>query len=150
MRSTINSQRGISAIMIVVLIVLFALLGSYMATMSTIGSLTATQSASAMQAWFAARSGVEWAAHQSLAASDGGCTCATNCCAGINGQTLNFTEAGLNGFQATVACSDSSYSEAGSSYCVYDLNVNASNNSTAQLTSVSRSISLSISDRNAP
>jgi Tfp pilus assembly protein PilX len=150
MMKTSNRQTGFSAIIVVILIVLFALLGAYMSTMSSIGSLNTTQSASAMQAWFTARSGVEWAVHQSLAASDGGCTCAVDCCTGIDAQILNFTEAGLNGYQATVSCSASNYTEASASYCVYELDVSATNNSPAQLTSVSRTITISISDRNAP
>ena len=144
-------QTGFSAIIVVVMIVFFALLGTYMATMSSISSLNTSQSAGAMQAWFAARSGVEWAVHQALAASDGGCTCATNCCTGISGSTLNFSEGGLNGYQATVdVCNAVNYSEASASYCVYDLTVSASNNSSVQLTSVYRTITLSISDRNTP
>jgi MSHA biogenesis protein MshP len=144
-------QTGFSAIMVVIMIVLFALLGTYMATMSSISSLNTTQSASAMQAWFAARSGVEWAVHQALAASDGGCTCETTCCPSISGSTLSFTEAGLNGYSATIdVCSAVTYNEASASYCVYDLSVSASNSSTVQSTSVYRAITLSISDRNAP
>jgi MSHA biogenesis protein MshP len=143
-------QCGASAMIVVVLIVLFALLGTYMSTMSTLGSLTTTQSGSAMQAWFAARTGVEWAVQRSLEASEGGCTCAANCCAGINAQILNFSEGGLNGYSANITCSAGGVTESTISYCVYDLSVTASNNSSAQMTSVSRTISLSISDRNAP
>ena len=150
MMSSVKCQQGFSAMIVIVLIVLFALLGTYMSTMSSLSSLTTTQSGSAIQAWFAARTGVEWAVQQSLAASDGGCTCATNCCTGINGQSLNFSEGGLNGYDATVSCTARSIKEAGANYCVYDLSVSASNSSPAQLTSVARTISLSISDRNAP
>lgn len=146
----LHKQHGVSAIIVVVLIVLFALLGTYMTSMSTISSLNTTQSASAMQAWFAARSGVEWAVHNSLAASDGGCTCATNCCSGINGQTLNYSEMGLDGYSVTVSCSAVSVTEAAANYCVYNLGVTGTNNSPVQMTSVSRTISLSVSDRNAP
>lgn len=143
-------EHGFSAITVIVLIVLFAILGTYMLSMSTLGVLNTTQSGSAMQAWFAARTGVEWAVQKSLNASDGGCTCATNCCTGINGQTLNFTEGGLDGYSADVSCSAGAVTEATSNYCVYNLSVTSSNNSGAQMTSVSRTISLSISDRNAP
>lgn len=135
---------------VVVLIVLFALLGTYMVSMSTISSLNTTQSASAMQSWFAARAGVEWAVQQSLAASDGGCTCATTCCTGINAQTISFSEGGLNGYTATVGCSASSATEASSNYCVYNLDITGSNNSSAPLTTATRTISLSLSDRSAP
>jgi hypothetical protein len=148
--NSIYRQRGVSLMLVVVLIVLFALLGTYMSTMSTLGSLTTTQSGSAMQSWFGARSGVEWAVQRSLAASDGGCTCAANCCAGIDGQSLNFVEGGLDGYTASVSCAANNVIEAGSNYCVYNLSITASNNGASQLTSVSRTISLSISDRNAP
>jgi len=146
----IKRQQGASAIIVVVLIVLFALLGTYMLTMSTLSTLGTTQSGSAMQSWFAARSGVEWAVHRSLAASDGGCTCATNCCSGIDGQTLGFSGGGIGNYSAVISCSASSVTEASANYCVYDLGVTATNNSSAQMTSTSRTISLSISDRNAP
>lgn len=136
--------------MVLVLTVLLALLGTYMLTMSTLTSIGTSQAGAAMQVWFAARSGAEWAIHQSLSASDSGCTCAVNCCAGINGQTLNFNEAGLDGYQAAISCSASNYIEAGNSYCVYSLGVNASNNGSSQFTSVSRILSLAITDRNAP
>jgi len=133
-----------------VLIVLFALLGTYMLTLTVTGSLSTTQSASAMQAWFAARSGAEWAVHQSLAASDGGCTCAVNCCAGIDGETVNFSGGGMNGFVANTACASRAVTEAGTDYCVYDLEIGASNSSPGPLTSVFRSITLSVTDRDAP
>ena len=143
-------QQGIGAIIVVVLITLFALFGTYMLSMSSISSLNTTQSSSAMQVWFTARSGVEWATHQSLAASDGGCTCATNCCVGINGQTLSFTEGGLNGYSTTITCGAQPFTEAAANYCVYTLGSTATNNSPAQLTSVSRTINLRVTDRNAP
>ena len=143
-------QNGFSAMIVIVLIVLFSLLGTYMASMSTIGSLNTTQSAGSMQSWFAASSGVQWAIQKSLAASAGGCTCATTCCTGINGQTLNYSEGGLDGYSATVSCSASQMTEAGSNYCVYNLGVTGTNGSSVQQMLTSRTISLSIADRNAP
>jgi Tfp pilus assembly protein PilX len=143
-------QNGFSAMIVIVLIVLFSLLGTYMASMSTIGSLNTTQSVGSMQSWFAASSGVQWAIQKSLAASDGLCTCATNCCAGINGQTLNYSEGGLDGYSAAVSCSASPMTEAGSNYCVYNLGVTGTNGSSVQQMLTSRTISLSIADRNAP
>ena len=145
-----RKQHGFSAIIIVVLIVLFGLLGTYMATLTSVGSFSATQSTSTSLAGFAARSGAEWAVHNALAASDGGCTCGANCCAAINAQTINFAEAGLDGFQASLSCSEIQYSETPATYCIYNINATATNGSGAQLTSVSRTLSVSIVDRNAP
>ena len=84
------------------------------------------------------------------AASDGGCTCATTCCTGINGQTLNYSEGGLDGYSASISCSASPMTEAGSNYCVYNLGVTGTNGSSVQQMLTSRTISLSIADRNAP
>lgn len=138
-------QNGFSAITAVVLIVLFALLGTYMASMSSLSVLNTTQSGSAIQAWFAARSGVEWAVQRALSgsASDSSCSCSAA------NDTLNFSEAGLDGYTATVSCNGSEIDEAGTNYCVYDLSVTASNNNPA-LTSVSRTISFSITGRPFP
>ena len=64
-------QRGFSAIVAVILIVLLALIGGYMATMTSVSSINTTVSAGTMQAWFAARSGIEWAVQQAVVAAPG-------------------------------------------------------------------------------
>lgn len=56
MKTLKKAQKGFSIIVAVVLIVLFALIGGYMATLTSVGSLNTTVSAGGMQAWFAARS----------------------------------------------------------------------------------------------
>lgn len=140
-------QKGFSAIIAVVLIVLFALLGTYMATLSTIGSLNTTQSLGSMQTWFAAKSGAEWAVHQALHPAVP-CTCGTDCCTAINGATISFSTSGtINGFQSTItACSDAPYTEAGSSYCVYNVSVSATRGSPGDMTYLSRNLNFSVTD----
>lgn len=66
MRARRHLQKGISAIIALVLIVLFGLIGIYMATQFTVSSISTTLSFNTMQAWFAARSGVEWGTVQVL------------------------------------------------------------------------------------
>jgi MSHA biogenesis protein MshP len=151
MRLFNGKQKGFSAIIAVVLIVLFGLLGGYMATLSTVSVFNTAQSAGSMQAWFAARSGAEWAVYQAL---NRACTCGTDCCStgtsgteiNINGAVVSFDSGELNGYQATLSCSESAVSEGGSNYCVYNLGVNAERGSSGSITYVSRQINLSITD----
>ena len=93
-----KKQNGFSAIIAVILIVLFALLGTYMATLSNIGSLNTTQSLGSMQAWFAAKSGLDWAVHDAIQNAAGTLNC--------NGAGPNFTLAGgaTNSFNVNVTC----------------------------------------------
>jgi hypothetical protein len=63
MKITARLQQGFSAIIALVLIVVFALLGAYMATLVGTQAITSTLSVGGMQGWFAARAGAERAAH---------------------------------------------------------------------------------------
>jgi Tfp pilus assembly protein PilX len=149
MNSRLSMQKGVSAMIALVLIVLFALLGTYMSTLSTIGSLNTTQSLGSMQAWFAARSGAEWAVHQAL--NRPVCTCGTDCCTAapsISGATISFSASGaINGFQSTITgCGDAPYTEAGSSYCVYNVSVSATRGSPGDITYLSRNLNFSVTD----
>ncbi len=143
-----EKQKGFSAIIAVVLIVLFSLLGIYMATLSNIGSLNTTQSLGSMQAWFATRSTAEWAIYQAL--NRPACTCGTDCCTtapAINGATINFTLGGANGFQGNVtSCTENTITEASSTYCVYNLGITTSKGTLGGITYVSRSIDISVTD----
>jgi hypothetical protein len=140
-----NKQGGFSAIIAVVLIVLFALIGTYMATLSTIGSLNTTQSLGSMQAWFAARSSVEWAVFRVI--NDGDCVA-------VNAATpLSLTGGATNGFTVTLACSvfdddgmADGIDEGGTIYNVYDITVNARKGSVGDITYLSKSINISVTD----
>jgi len=135
-----NKQRGFSAIIAVVLIVLFALLGAYMATLSNISSLNTTQSRGAMQAWFAAKSGSSWAVYDAIqnAAAN------LNCNAAGPGFTL--TGGATNGFDIQVTCTSGSVTEASSTYTVYSLTIFAERGNAGDITYVSRTINVSVSD----
>ena len=145
-------QRGFGGITVLVIIVLFSLIGAYMASMSTLASLDTMLSGGSIQSWFAARSGVDWAVYQALNRS---CTCGTNCCStapAINGTSLAFTEGGLAGFDADISCSESASPvlEGTDSYCVYNIGVTASRGNPGQETYISRRVSVTVSDRDAP
>lgn len=140
-------QSGFSAIMAIIYVVLFAILGTFILTFSTISSLNTSQSLGSMRAWSAAKSGAEWAVYQAL--NRPACTCGTNCCTtgtAIDGASITFTTAGLNDFVSTVSCADTSVTEASTSYCVYNLGVLATRGTAGDLTFVSRNINLSVTD----
>jgi MSHA biogenesis protein MshP len=132
-------QRGFSAITAVVLVVLFALIGAYMATLSGTQSMSTTASQGAMQAWFAAHSGVEWAVFRVL--NDNSCTA-------VNGVTLNLNEGGAADYAVGLTCAATSYTEGPNTYNVYALTSSASRGTTGQVGYVSRIITTRVT--NAP
>ena len=145
-----NYQQGFTAIIALVLIVLIALVSAYMTTLFTVASISTSLSAEGMQAWFGARSGIEWAIHTAL--NQAPCTCGTDCCNAVTaGAPFTFTEGGLNGYQATVnGCGETPATEGGSTYCIYNLDLTAVNGSVGGPDYASRRIVISITDRNAP
>ena len=136
MKIMTKCQRGFSAIMAVVLIVLLALIGGYMATLVSIGSINTTVSAGSMQAWFAARSGIEWAVRDLIVGSG---TCSS--------PTINLSGGNTNGFTVVLTCSLGSFTEAGvGAYNVYALTSRATKGSPGDIAYVSRQINLSVTD----
>lgn len=131
-----HCQRGFSAIMAVVLIVLLALLGGYMATQVSVGSINTTVSAGTMQAWFAARSGIEWAVRDLIV---GSATCTS--------PTFNLSGGNTSGFNVVLTCTSSSFTEAGvGTYNVYALTARATRGNPGDIAYVSRQINLSVTD----
>jgi MSHA biogenesis protein MshP len=142
----IGKQKGFSAIIAVVLIVLFALLGTYMATLSNISSFNTTQSLGSMQSWFAARSGIEWAVYRVI--NDGNCTTVSAA------SPLSLSGGSTNGFSVTLTCSvvdddglsDGIREAGGSPYNVYNITASASKGSLGGITYLSKNINISVTD----
>jgi MSHA biogenesis protein MshP len=131
-----KAQHGFSVIMVVVLIVLFALIGGYMATLTSVGSINTTVSASSMQAWFAARSGIEWAVRDLIHGSK-------SCSA----PTINLSGGNTNGFTVVITCSPASFTEVGiGTYNVYQLTARATKGAPGDIAYVSRQLDVSITD----
>ena len=136
MRVLKKAQKGFSIIVAVVLIVLFALIGGYMATLTSVGSLNTTVSASGMQAWFAARSGIEWAVRD-LIIGGGGCP----------GTSFSLAGGNTGDFSVSITCSPASFTEAGiGTYNVYQLTSTATRGSAGSIGYVSRQLDVSITD----
>jgi MSHA biogenesis protein MshP len=131
-------QSGFSAIMAVVLIVLLALMGGYMATMTGISSINTTASAGTMQAWFAARSGVEWAAQQIIVSAPGACFATP---------PINLTGGNTDGFTVTLTCNATPHTESGiGGYNVYKIRSRATRGTPGSPVYVARQIDISITD----
>ena len=145
MKKNAHKQKGFSAIIALVLIVLFGLLGTYMATQSNIGSFNTSQSLGSMQAWFATRSAVEWAVYRVI--NDGDCVA-------VNAASpLSMTGGSTNGFSVTLTCSvfdddglGDGISEGGTTYNVYDISVTANKGTIGGITYLSKSINISVTD----
>ncbi len=152
MTGTTESQRGLGAITVIVLIVLFSLIGAYMSTLSTMSTMNTILSGGSIQAWFASRSGVEWALHQAL--NRPACVCGGNtCCSAgtaIDGAVINFTGGGMAGYQANIDCSEISLTEGSDNYCVYNIGVTATRGIVGEETYVARRIEVTVADRSAP
>ena len=136
-------QQGFSAILALVLVVLLSLLGAYMATLSSISAISAAASGGSIQAWFAARSGIDWAVYQVLNLQT---------CTGVDGQIISFTSGGLNGFQSVISCPPETSVTEGSSppYNIYSIGVTATRGNSGDATFVSRTLRVTVVDRNAP
>ena len=146
-----SKQKGATAITVLVLVVLFSLVGVYMGSLTTLSSLNTMLSGGSIQSWFVARSGVEWAVHRSL--NRPACTCATDCCTtapAIDGAVINFVDMGTNGYTATISCADTALQEGSDNYCVYDLGITATRGSPGDETFASKTINITVTDRNAP
>lgn len=139
MRVIKKTQKGFSIIVAVVLIVLFALIGGYMATIVSVGSVNTTASKASMQAWFAARSGIEWAVRDLIHGS-GTCTA----------PTINLSGGNTNGFSVVITCNpspSSPFTEAGiGTYNVYELTSRATRGTAGNIGYVSRQLNVSITD----
>lgn len=123
-------QHGFTAIIVVVILVVFALIGVYLTTQVTTSSLSASSSYLGIQGWFAARSGAEWGVYEAL--HGGGCAAST---------VLTIED-----FSVDVQCSSSAVSEGPFSYTVYDLSATATLGSPGDTIYISRVVNTSFTD----
>ncbi len=136
-RQSIQKQTGFSAITAIVMVVLLALMGAYMSTFVSVSALNTSSSEGAIKAWFAARSGVQWAVHRVLS---------TGTCVNVNGQAIT---AGLDGFTASISCVETAaITEGSATYDIFDIDVTATRG--AIETFVSRTINVTVTDNSAP
>jgi MSHA biogenesis protein MshP len=111
-----SRQGGFAIISAVFLIVVLALLGAMIVSMSTSQQVGAARDLAGSKAYFAAKVGIEWGAYQVLQAG----TC--------NGSsTLPALSGSASGFTVTVTCSRTGpFDEAGTNVYVYQITSTAS------------------------
>lgn len=121
-------QKGFIAILAIVVLVLFALIGVYMSTQMTTASMDTSASYLGMQAWMAARSGAEWGMYRALY----GASCPAS------------TSFAIGDFSVTVYCTSAAVSEGPDNYTVYNLTANASRGNPGSVLFVSREVNVSV------
>ncbi len=89
-----GKQPGFAIVSAIFLIVVLAVLGGYMATMSGVQQATTSKTLTASRAYYGAKAGLEWGIHRAIAAN-GTCLAAT---------TFALTGAGFDGINVTVTC----------------------------------------------
>ena len=128
MKTLRRLQRGFVAIIAIVVLVLFALLGIYISTQMTSAALSTSASFLSIQAWFAARSGMNWGVHKALHGS----ACAA---------TTTFA---IGDFSVTVNCTATAVTEGPDSYTVNNLTATAVKGSPGDVIYVSRKVASSV------
>ena len=117
--STSATQRGFALISAVVLVVVFALLGTAIVSLSSTQQLGSARDLFGSRAYFAAKAGIEWGAYQVLQA--GSCNASS---------TLPALGGSAAGFTVTVGCTRSGpFDEAGNSVLVYQITSTATSGS---------------------
>ena len=111
-----RGSRGFALISAVVLIVVFALLGAAIVSLSTTHQISSARDLFGSRAYFAAKAGIEWGAYQVL--QSGSCAASS---------TLPSLSGSAAGFTVAVTCTRSGpIDEAGSSVFVYQITSTAS------------------------
>ena len=125
-----HAQQGVIAILAIVVLVLFALIGVYMSTQMTTASMDTSASYLGIQAWLTARSGADWGMYRALH----GASCPAS---------TSFT---TGDFAVTVKCTSAAVSEGPDNYTVYNLSATASRGNPGDVLYVSREVTVSVTN----
>ena len=124
-----RSQSGFSLVTTIFIIVVLAVLGTYMSLMSTTQNQSTALSIQGQRAWYAAVSGFEWVAFQLNPATGSGNCPSIPTTMTIEGFTVRVTD-----------CTPYSITEAGGSYTLHDVTVTSERGSFGDVDYVSRSL----------
>ncbi|MGI9248618.1 MAG: pilus assembly protein MshP [Woeseiaceae bacterium] len=129
-----NSQSGFSLVPALFLLVVLAALGIVAVRLAGVQQQTVVLAMQSGRAYAAARSGIDWSAHQALV--NGSCAAST----------LTLTEAGLAGFSVDTNCSSTSHTEGPNTVRVYVIDAFAWSGSYGTPDYVSRRIRSTVTD----
>ncbi len=131
----LNNQNGFTIVQAIFIVVVLALMGTYMMTLSSVQQSTTTQAYLQAQVYQAARSGLEWGIKHVVDNK----TCFATWSPG--------SAPNIDGCRVTVSCVKvDSYSEGSSVYGVYNLAAFATYGSTGTPEFVSRKLEVTIHD----
>jgi MSHA biogenesis protein MshP len=130
-----KQQHGFALISAVFLVVVLALLGAMIVSLSTTQHVSSARDLLGSRAYFAARAGIEWGSYQVL--QSGGCAASS---------TLPALTGSATGFTVIVDCTASGpFDEAGSSVRVYRITSTASTGTLGALDHAERQLQAVIS-----
>jgi len=112
----LKKQQGFSIMSALFIVVILALIGSYIVSVGALTSASGNLVIQGEKAYWAANSGLEWGIY-SVAPSGG--SGPYNC--PTSPTTLTFTQNGLKGFKSVVTCSQSSFTEGGTTYNMFQI-----------------------------
>ena len=127
--SGLQRADGMSLVNAIFILVVVALAGAFMLTISGVERQTANFAHLAPRAYHAAKSGLEWAAHQAVTTP---ATCPTG--------TFTLAEGGFSGFDVTVTCTKVDHVENGTTTTVFQIRSKASGQSLGDRDYVSRTL----------
>lgn len=127
-------QQGFTLVTAIFLLVVLAILGTYMAAMSITQSQSTALSVQGVRAWYATVSGLEWASDYIFDPALG-----NNNCPAIP------TTMTIEGFSVEITgCTKSTHTEAGDTYDIFDVSVQAERGNYGDVDYVQRSLRATI------
>ena len=136
----IQRQKGFSIVTAIFVIVVLALLGSYLVSISGTQQATVSMGVQGARAYQAAQAGIEWGVRLVTT------TPAAMCSTGSTNTSFTLTSGALNGFVVSVDCIFTNHQERSDNYAVYVLTSTASMGAVGSLDYVSRTIRATVTD----
>ncbi len=140
-------QRGFALVAAIFIVVVLAMLGVMMVTLSGTQRATASAAVLGARAYHAARAGVEWGIFGAL--NNTVATCG-NAPATPTTNNFNLSVNGLNGFTVTVVCGYTQHRELNNPYNVYVINATATFGAFGSDSYVLRTLRTTVTDAPPP
>jgi MSHA biogenesis protein MshP len=134
-----KKQTGFSLVSAIFIIVILSLIGSYIVSLSALTNASSNLAGLGVRAYYAAKSGLEWAAYQAVPFGGAG---PFNCPASPT--TLTFTQGGLAGLSAVITCTPDSFTEYGITYKIFQINATGQYSAAGNADYVSRRLYMTI------
>lgn len=138
---------GFALVTAIFIVVILAMLGIMMVTIGGMERSTATTAVRGTQAYFAARSGVEWGIFGAL--NNRVATCG-NAASTPTTNTFNLPVPGLDDYTVSVVCEYTDHRETSDSYHVFVITSTATSRNFGDVDRISRILRVSVTDAQPP